>query len=94
MSNVKLGAPFVLATQLEFSYYRTIDKSEVDLIDEGSFGTVPIEIKHNTTVKRRDLRSLENFLADTGSAYGIMINRGKRPELLADNIVQIPVNYL
>ncbi|MFN2365156.1 MAG: ATP-binding protein [Desulfurivibrionaceae bacterium] len=88
------GLQSTMATRLEFSYYRTIDKSEVDLIVEGSFGTVPVEMKLNATVKRRDLRSLENFLADTGSAYGIMINRGKRPELLADNIVQIPVNYL
>ncbi|MDF1578450.1 MAG: hypothetical protein P1P81_08435 [Desulfobulbales bacterium] len=40
-------------------------------------------VKKNTTVKRRELPGLKNFLADTGSAYGIMINRGKRPELSA-----------
>lgn len=83
-----------MATQLDFSYYRSIDKSEVDLIIEGNFGTVPVEIKLNSSVKKGDLRGLANFLADTGSPYGVLINRGKRPELLADNVVQIPVNYL
>ena len=31
-----------MATQLEFSYYRTVDKSEVDFVVEGVFGTVPV----------------------------------------------------
>ncbi|MCK9297014.1 MAG: DUF4143 domain-containing protein [Desulfobulbaceae bacterium] len=34
-----------MATQLEFSYYRTIDKSEVGLVVEGPFGIIPFEIK-------------------------------------------------
>jgi hypothetical protein len=88
------GLQSTMATQLDFSYYRTIDKSEVDLIIEGSFGTVPVEIKLNSTVKKADLRGLENFLSDTGRPYGIVINRGKRTEMLTNNIVQIPVNYL
>lgn len=88
------GLQATMATQLDFSYYRTIDKSEVDLIIEGSFGTVPVEIKLHSVVKRIGLRGLENFLSDTGSALGVLINRGKRVELLAENIVQIPVNYL
>jgi predicted AAA+ superfamily ATPase len=74
------GLQATMATQLEFSYYRTIDKSEVDLVIEGNFGAVPIEIKLDSTVKKSGLRGLENFLADTDSPCGIVINRGKRPE--------------
>lgn len=88
------GLEATMATQLEFSYYRTVDKSEVDLVIEGVFGAIPVEIKLQSVVKKAGLRSLENFLADTGSPYGVLINRGKRPDLLTDNIVQIPVNYL
>lgn len=88
------GLQATMATQLDFTYYRTVDKSEVDLVIEGNFGVVPVEIKLNSVVKRISLRGLENFLADTGAPYGILINRGKRVELLTDKIIQIPVNYI
>jgi hypothetical protein len=88
------GLQTTMTTQLDFAYYRTIDKSEVDLVIEGPFGIVPVEIKLNSVVKRISLRGLENFLADTGAPYGILINRGKRVELLTDKIVQIPVNSI
>ena len=60
---------------------------------DGPFGTIPIEIKLNSVVKRISLRGLERFLTDQ-AGYGILINRGKRPELLTDRIIQIPVNYI
>ena len=88
------GLQATMTTQLEFSYYRTIDKSEVDLVIEGNFGIVPVEIKLNSVVKRISLRGLENFLADTKAPYGILVNRGKRVEILTDKIIQIPVNYI
>jgi len=88
------GLQASMATQLEFTYYRTIDKSEIDFIIEGSFKPVPIEIKLNSTVSRIALRSLNNFLVDTKTNYAILINLGKRIELLTDNIIRIPVNYI
>lgn len=88
------GFQATMATQMEFSYYRTIDKSEIDLVIEGNQGVVPVEIKLGSSMQRLALRGMENFLADTGSAYGILINRGKRVELLTEKIIQIPVNYL
>jgi len=83
-----------MATQLEFSYYRTVDKSEVDFVIEGAFGVVPVEVKLNTVVKRQALRGLENFIADVKCPYGIVINRGKRVEFLSKHIVQIPVQFI
>ncbi len=88
------GLQATMATGLEYSYYRTVDKSEVDLVIEGDFGFCPVEIKLNSVVQRNSLRGLENFIKDTQSQYGIVVNRGKRIELLTENIVQIPVNYL
>jgi predicted AAA+ superfamily ATPase len=55
------GLQTTMATGLEFNYYRTIDKSEVDLIVEGSFGVVPIEIKLSSIIKRRTLRGWKTF---------------------------------
>lgn len=88
------GLQSTMATQLEFSYYRTIDKSEVDLIIEGTFGVIPIEVKINSLAKRLSLRGMENFISDTNADVGILINRAKRVEILTDKIIQIPVNYL
>ena len=88
------GFQSTMATQLEFSYYRTIDKSEVDFVVEGVFGVVPVEVKLNTVVKKQALRGLENFIADVKCPYGIVINRGKRVEFLTDKIVQIPVQFI
>jgi len=88
------GLQSTMATQLEFNYYRTIDKSEIDLIIQGDFGTIPIEIKLNSSIKKIALRSLSNFLNDLNLPLGIVINRSKKIEQLTDKIFQIPVNYL
>jgi len=88
------GLQTTMATGLEFNYYRTIDKSEVDLIIEGDFGVIPIEIKLSSTIKRHSLHGLKNFIKDSQCAFGILINRSKRVELITNRIVQIPVHFL
>lgn len=88
------GLKATMETGLDFNYYRTIDKSEIDLIIDGPNGYIPIEVKLGSSVSQKSLKGLKNFLEDTNSSYGILINNGKRIERLADNIVQIPVGYL
>jgi len=88
------GFQSTLETQLDFTYYRTIDKSEVDLIVEGRFGVIPIEIKLGSSVKRQSLKGLTNIIEDMNLQYGIVINRAKRIEQLTDKIIQIPVTYI
>jgi len=88
------GLQVTMSTQLSYSYYRTIDKSEVDFVVESSSAVLPFEIKLNSMVNRRSLRGLELFMRDMKSDYGVVINRGKRVELLTDRIVQIPVQYI
>lgn len=88
------GLQSTLSTHLEYSYYRTVDKSEVDFIVESEFGILPIEIKLNSIVKKATLRGINNFIDDMKCGYGIVINRGKRIEVLSEKIIQIPVNYI
>jgi len=89
------GLQSTMATGLDYAYYRTVDKSEVDLVIDGANGPVPIEIKLSSTVNRtRDLRGLNNFIKDTGVNLGILVNRGRRVEQLTKKIVQLPVNHL
>jgi uncharacterized protein len=78
---------------LDFYYYRTRDRSEVDLVVEGQFGLLPIEIKLGRKTDQRGLAGLKNFMADTGARMGIVVNNSERMELLTDNIIQIPSGY-
>lgn len=75
-------------------YYRTRNGAEIDLILEGFFGTVPIEIKYGTTVKLKHLISLRNFIKEHALSFGIVINQGERFEWITDEIVQIPAGWL
>ena len=88
------GFQSTMEPAIEFSYYRTIDRSEVDLVVEGFWGLLPVEIKLNSLVKKQSLRGLEHFIADTGTPFGIVVNRGKDVRYLSDKVIQVPVNYL
>lgn len=47
---------------IDFHYYRTRDKSEIELIIEAPFGLIPIEIKLGHKIPKRNLFALNNFL--------------------------------
>jgi len=87
------GLSCTLQTNTDFTFYRTRDKAEIDLIIEGSFGLIPIEIKLGSKVNQRMLKSLKIFLQDTNSNFGILINNAARIEIVANNIIQIPARY-
>ncbi|MCC6221549.1 MAG: ATP-binding protein [Deltaproteobacteria bacterium] len=88
------GFQATMATQIDYHYYRTVDKSEVDLVVDGPFGIVPFEIKLASSLNKRDLRALEIFLSDMKLELGFVINTAKRIERLTEKIIQIPVNYI
>jgi uncharacterized protein len=87
------GFQCTLVSGLDFYYYRTKDRSEVDLIVEGPFGLLPIEIKLGHSINPRRLSGLKNFMADTGARLGILVNNAQKVEYLADNIIQVPAGY-
>ena len=78
----------------EYYYYRTRNGSEVDLILEGLFGLLPIEIKFGTHTTLKQLTSLRKFIKDNDLKLGIVINNSNQMKKLCDNVVQIPVSYL
>ena len=79
---------------VDFYYYRTRGGAEIDLILEGPFGVLPIEIKYGRQVELMQLRSLTDFIAQNKLPFGILINQADRIEWLTRNIVQIPAGYL
>jgi uncharacterized protein len=87
-----LEATFV--TNWQPYYYRTRAGAEIDLLIEGSFGLLPIEIKYGSSVNRQNLETLSRFIEDNKLSYGIVINQAQEVVWLTHNIVQIPVAWL
>lgn len=74
-------------------HYRTSGGAEVDLIIEGEFGLIPIEIKSAQTVSPQRLRSIINFVREYGCRFGLVINNDEAVRRYADDIVGIPFGY-
>ena len=78
----------------EASYYRTAAGGEIDLVLEGDFGLLPIEIKHSQTVRVKELQALENFIVDFKCKFGLVINNDERPRFYSERILGIPFSCL
>lgn len=76
------------------SYYRTKHGAEIDLILEGHFGMLPIEIKLGQTTTQKQLRTLKAFLTENQLVLGVLINQADDIRMLTNNIIQLPVQYL
>lgn len=87
------GFQCTLTAGIDFHFYRTKDKSEIDLIIDAPFGVIPIEIKLGHKINKRMLTALKQFLKDTNAPLGILVNNSEKIEFLADNIIQIPAQY-
>ena len=80
--------------QAQAYYYRTHSGAEIDLVLEGNFGILPIEIKYGSTVLSRQLRSMTEFIQEHRLPFGVLINQADKIEWLTKNIIQVPVGYL
>ncbi len=75
-------------------FYRTKNGAEIDFILEGHFGLLPIEIKFGQTVTAKQLVTLKAFLKEHQLPLGIVVNQADDIQMLAENIVQIPVQFV
>ncbi len=77
----------------QYSYYRTQNQAEIDLIIEGNFGCIPIEIKSGSLIRSNQLGALKGFIQDYACPFGVIINQSTRIERISQNILQIPATY-
>jgi predicted AAA+ superfamily ATPase len=77
-----------------YYYFRTRNGAEIDLILEGPFGTLPIEIKFGSMIKQRQIQALKNFVYKNNLPLGIVINNSDDVQLVADRILQLPATYI
>lgn len=78
----------------EYSYYRTGAGAEVDLVLEGAFGRVAVEIKHASAVGGRDLRALRDFVTEQKARLGVVVNTDVVPRQLDKDLVALPFTHL
>lgn len=81
---------------LDFSYYhyRTKGKAEIDLILQGRFGLIPVEIKAGGKIRGQQVQTLKDFIAAHDCPYGLMIYSGNEVYRLTENIYAIPAQCL
>lgn len=75
-------------------YYRTRNDAEIDLILEGGFGQLPIEIKYGIHTPVKQLRTLEQYIEEHRLPFGLLVNQGDNITWLTRNILQLPIQWL
>ena len=83
-----------LGTDCAYSYYRTNGGAEVDLILEGEFGLLPIEIKYGQHIQSKQLLGLRHFVREQHCRFGIVVCNIERVTQLDDQIMAIPFGCL
>jgi predicted AAA+ superfamily ATPase len=78
------------ARNLRFSHFRTKAGGEIDLIVQGNFGMLPIEVKYQSHTAKKSLTSLSNFIELHSLPYGIVINNCEAPSMITDKIIELP----
>ena len=75
-------------------YYRTSAGAEVDLVLEGKFGLIPIEIKHTQSLNLRHLRPIRDFINEFDCTFGIVVSRDEKVRMYDEKILGIPFSLL
>lgn len=78
----------------EAYHYRVSGGGEVDLVLEGAFGLVAVEIKLGQRIRLQSLRGLQGFVKDHGCRFGLVLSNEERPRMIADNVAGVPVRCL
>lgn len=78
----------------EAFHFRTGGGSEVDLVLEGDYGVLPVEVKYAQTVDHSSLKALREFAKDRSCRIGIVLNNDDRVRVYGDGIVGVPVGAL
>ena len=88
------GIDATKAKNTSFSHFRTKAGAEIDLVVEGSFGLLPVEIKYGSNTTKKQLLGMINFIETLELPYGIVVNNCDEPSLITEKIIQIPAGCL
>ena len=88
------GLALKCVSRWNYSYYRTKNGAEIDLLVEGDFGLLPIEVKFSSFVENRSLIALKQFIAEYSLPFGLVINNSQEVKMVSEKILQIPAGFL
>jgi hypothetical protein len=88
------GIQATKVTRWDYFYYRTKNGAEIDLILDGSFGILPIEIKFGRQTTLKQLTSLQQFVRRHDLPFGLVINNSNEVRMLSEKVVQVPAGCL
>ena len=77
-----------------YYYFRTRNGAEIDMILEGPFGILPIEVKFGSMIQPRQIQTLKNFIYTNNLPLAIVINNSDKIQLVTDRILQIPATCI
>ena len=78
----------------DYYHFRTRNGAEVDLVLQGGFGLLPIEVKFGRQTGLKTLAGLQRVIARHELPFGIVVNNSDRVQMLGDTIVQVPAGCL
>ena len=88
------GIQATKVTRWDYFYYRTKNGAEIDLILDGSFGILPIEIKFGRQTTLKQLTSLQQFVKRHDLPFGLVVNNSNEVRMLSEKVVQVPAGCL
>ena len=83
-----------IGCSFDYFHYRTGAGAEVDLVLEGEFGLLPIEVKYKQSVTLRELKGIRQFIKEYNCSYGVVISNNERLGLIDNKLINIPFAYL
>ena len=79
---------------LDCYYYRTKNGVEVDLVLEGHFGVLPVEIKLEINITGKNVSSIQKFVSDNNLPLGLVISNNEEVYTISRGIVNIPAGLI
>lgn len=74
----------------DYYHYRTSNGAEVDLVLEGKFGLIPIEIKYGQRISLKQLKGIRDFIKEQNCPFGIVINNDEQIQMYEETLIGIP----
>lgn len=84
----------IAGSSFDYYYYRTGGGAEVDLVLEGEFGLLPIEIKYANKIARGELKSIIGFIDEYKCDFGVLVSNIERPTLITEKLIALPLAAL
>ncbi len=79
---------------LDYYFYRSKNRVEVDFLIDSPKALLPIEIKSGTSTDLKDLSHLHSIIEEFNCPYGIVINNSPKLIRLSETIIQVPASYI